>query len=215
MSSVAHSHEGESPFQAHLALGLHAFAQPLAILRAKLYAESIARMSSDELLQLANDSAGHVERLCTLFNYLQEIVLAESAEPSVSMFPANEILKHVAEGLDLWFQDTGVALSLNADTELAVSADKTKLSQAISSLVLIAHGKSKTGETVSVRCASEIDHVAMVIQNSAADAAVLSAEGRLSLALIETILRKQNGSFTYSLQPLELRACVPSAAITT
>lgn len=209
-------HEGESPFQSHLALGLHAFAQPLAVLRAKLYTESIARMDAGQLSQLAHDSAAHVERLCTLFSYLQEIVLAESADSSPMRVPVREVLEHVVDGLELWFQDTGLTLSLEVGEPVTeVLADRAKLSQAISSLVLLAHGQSKPGETVTIKVQTVSSEEEIVVSNALADVNALHAEGRLSLALVETILRRQGGSFAYTLQPLSFHARVPHAPIAT
>ena len=200
----------------HLALGLHAFAQPLAILRAKLYIESISRLDARELHQLAIDSAGQVERLCTLFNYLQEIVLAETCETKLAEISVSEVLEHVVDGVELWFRDTGLILeSAPVDRALLVLADKAKLSQAISSLALLTHGLSKPGETITMSTIPGPDRTQISIVNTDADVSNLSAEARLALALVETNIRKQHGTFTYSTQPLELCVYVPNAPITT
>ena len=217
MSSHDESPAGASaPLYSHLALGLHAFAQPLAILRAKLYLEGIARLDASELHQLAIDSAGQVERLCTLFNYLQEIVLAETSEANLAEVPVNGVLEHVVDGVGLWFQDTGLSLEFApADPALLIVADRSKLSQAISSLAFLMHGLSKPGERVTLSTVVGSQCVDILMVNEDAHISNLTSEARLALALVETNVRRQHGTFSYSIQPLEMHVHVPNAAITT
>ena len=217
MSSHEERSDGAaSALHSHLALGLHAFAQPLAILRAKLYLESISRLDATELHELAIDSAGQVERLCTLFNYLQEIVLAETSEAQLAEVSVSEVLEHVVDGVELWFQDAGLILEAALiDSRLSVLADKVKLSEAITSLALLAHGLSKPRETILVSVIRGAACTKISIANKDAGLPTLSAEARLALALVETKLRKQNGTFSYSTQPLEMHVCVPNAPTTS
>jgi len=205
----------DSSLHSHLALGLHAFAQPLAILRAKLYLESIARMDAVELQRLAVDSASQVERLCTLFNYLQEIVLAETTEPKLSKFPVSEVLESVVDGVDLWFRDAGITLAIQTDEVYdVILADRVKLSQTISSLAVLMHGLSKSGDSVTLTARPESSCTEIRFANSNVEGANLNAESRLRLALVETNVRKQHGTFVLHAEPFELRLRVPNAPIT-
>ncbi len=217
MNSVGNSSDRQdSSLHSHLALGLHAFAQPLAILRAKLYLESIARMDAVELQRLAVDSAAQVERLCTLFNYLQEIVLAETGEPKLSSFPLRDVLESVVDGVDLWFRDAGITLALHFEQPSdIIFADKARLTQAISSLAVLMHGLSKSGDTVTFTAIPEGDSTEIRFANGKSEGTSLDAETRLRLALIETNVRKQRGAFLLQADPLEFRLRVPNAPITT
>ena len=85
----------------NLSRGLHAAAQPLAILRASLGASQTDRLSLFELRELAANSAAEVERVCTLFSALQQLVSIESVEPHLSPTPIAPLLAHVAvEGIE-------------------------------------------------------------------------------------------------------------------
>lgn len=214
MSSESDTTVGMTPLQSNLALGLHAFAQPLAILRAKLFPESISAMNPEELEKLALDSAAQVERLCTLFNYLQELVLAESAEPQLSAVEIRPLLENAIDGVDLWFRDAGFQLLLHIDVAVSVLADHAKLSQSISAALLIMHGLCTAGDSVTVSADQEAGSIAIRITNEHAQAEMMRAETRLALAVIETNLRKQGGCFTCGLDPLILEILVPRAPTT-
>jgi hypothetical protein len=62
----------------NLSRGIHAAAQPLAVLLASLSKGHTDQLNNDELRELTASSAAEVRRVCTLFSCLQQLVMAES-----------------------------------------------------------------------------------------------------------------------------------------
>src|SRR5271156_2137174 len=91
----------------NLAQGIHAAAQPLAVLLASLSKDNTDRMNSDELRELTASSAAEVERVCSLFSCLQQLVMAESIKPQLSPIPLLPLLAHAADSVNLLFQQDG------------------------------------------------------------------------------------------------------------
>src|SRR6202008_930231 len=87
MSSSSQISESLSPSEmlySNLAQGIHAVAQPLAVLMASLGKAHTDLMNLDELRELTARSAAQVERACSLFGCLQQLVMAESIKPQLS-----------------------------------------------------------------------------------------------------------------------------------
>src|ERR1700753_3497530 len=85
----------------NMAQGIHAMAQPLAVLMASLSKDHTDLMSLDELRELAASSAAEVQRACTLLGYLQQLVVADSIKPRLCATPFLPVLAHVVEGVEL------------------------------------------------------------------------------------------------------------------
>ena len=68
------------------------------------------RMSTDELRELTASSAVEVQRVCTLFSCLQQLVMAASIKPQLSPTSILPLLAYVTDGVDLLFQQDGISL---------------------------------------------------------------------------------------------------------
>jgi hypothetical protein len=95
----------------NLSHGIHAAAQPLTILLASLSKAHTDRMSTEELRELTASSSEEVQRVCTLFSYLQELVIAESIKPKLSATAILPLLASAVEGVQLLFHKQGILLS--------------------------------------------------------------------------------------------------------
>src|ERR1700744_3732856 len=93
----------------NLAFGIHAAAQPLAVLQASLGKDQTAHMSEEELRQLIASSAIEVQRVCTIFHALQQLVMAET-EPLVIPTPIVPLLEEAIDGVQLLFANDHIAL---------------------------------------------------------------------------------------------------------
>src|SRR5271156_6601873 len=91
----------------NLSHGIHAAAQPLTILLASLSKAHTDRMSTEELRELTANSSQEVQRVCILFGYLQDLVVAESIRPKLSATAIPPLLASAAEGVQLLFQEQG------------------------------------------------------------------------------------------------------------
>src|ERR1700684_4395908 len=122
----------------NLAQGIHAAAQPLAVLLASLSKSHTDRMNSDELRELTASSALEVQRVCTLFSCLQQLVMAESIKPQLSPTPILPLLAYAADGVNLLFQQDGISLSsVLPDTCPPVIIHRARTLQALSRVLLI------------------------------------------------------------------------------
>lgn len=186
---------------------LHATAQPLAILRASLGNSRVDQMSIEELRELAASSAVEVERVCTLFNCLQQLVSTESTKPLLSETPILPLLAHVADGVNLLFEEDGIFLrSTLSDGCHPVLINRARTLQALSTVLLIAHAVSRPRDTVELIASSpSADAVRVVVRNLTSHVDVMNAETRLSMAFAEANIRSQQADFSWSLHPFSVQ----------
>lgn len=197
----------------NLSQGIHAAAQPLAILRASLGNNYTDRMSVEELRELAASSALEVERVCTLFSCLQQLVSAESIKPHLSETSIQPLIAHVADGVNLLFEDGGMHLrSTVQDTCQPVLLNQARTIQALSSVLLVAHAVSHPQDTVELIASSLSSRtVQIVVRNVNAHISAMNAEQSLSLALAEANIRSQQASLSWSLQPFNVQIEIQGA----
>src|ERR1700722_18761428 len=86
---------GQSPgvarFYAHLADGLHAMAQPLTILRSSVVASTMPGIDPDRRRRYLNISTQEVERVCGMFESLQDLVIARHVEANCGAVDLEEL----------------------------------------------------------------------------------------------------------------------------
>lgn len=198
----------------HLSKGIHAAAQPLTVLRASLDCIQTDGMSHGELRELVASSALEVERVCTLFTFMQQIVNVMSIKPELSEISLQPLLAHVADGVELLFAEGGMLLrSIASDTCLPVLIDPARTRQALSSVLLIAHALSKPLDTIELIASStSYGVVRVVVQNVHAYVDAMNAEQSLNMALAEANIRSQQASLSWSLQPFSVQIELKYAA---
>ena len=198
----------------HLAQGIHAAAQPLTVLRASLSKCNTDRMNSDELRELTASSAVQVQRVCTFFSGLQQLVMAESTKPQLSPTPILPLLAYAVEGIDLVFQRNGITFSsVLPDTCPPVLINRALTLQALSTVFLVVYGLSGVQDTVELITSSSANAVQIVVRNLHLPAAVINPEASLSLAVAEANMRSQQAGLSLSLQPFTVRIDLPKAPL--
>lgn len=199
----------------NLSQGLHAAAQPLTILRAILSNPDTDQMSAGELRELTATSAIEVERVCKLFSYLRELVRAENAKPHLSSTPIVALLTYAVDGVKLLYEEDGILLNSTVpDTCQPVFIDRARTLQALSSVLLIAHGVSQAQDTVEVIVTCPTPNlVQVVVRNRNSHAESIDAEARLGLALAEANIRSQQANFSWCPGPFSVRIELPSAPL--
>jgi hypothetical protein len=196
---------------ANLAMGIHAAAQPLAVLQASLSEEHTSRMSAAELRHLAADSALEVERVCTLFNCMQQLVMAES-EPQLSALPLLPLLEDALDGVSLLFHNDGVSVITKlADASPQVLAHPSRTLHALSRVLLVAHALSSRGDSVELAACESPCSVHIAVGNGNSFARAMSSEISLNLAIAAANIRSQHGHFSHHLQPFEVHMELPKA----
>jgi hypothetical protein len=195
-----------------LAQGIHAAAQPLTVLQASLSKGHTDRMSCDELRELAASSAVEVQRVCTLFGCLQQLVMAESIKPQLSPMPILPLLAYAVDGVNLLFQHDGMALSLVVpDTCPPVLINQTRTLEALSRMLLVIHRLSGAQNRIDLIASSSPDAVQIVVRNLHLSLSRIDAEASLSIAVAEANMRSQHAGLSLSLQPFTLRMDLPIA----
>jgi hypothetical protein len=196
----------------NLAQGIHAMAQPLAVLMASLSKDQTDQMNLDELRELTATSAAEVQRACTLFGCLQQLVIVESIKPQLSPTLLLPVLSAASEGVDLLFQQDGISLrSVGPDICPPVLIHRARTLQALSRVLLIVHGLSRAQDTVELITAPSADAVQIVVRNLNVSVAAMNAEGSLSMAVAEANMRSQHSDFTLSLRPFTVSIELPKA----
>ncbi len=197
----------------NVAQGIHAVAQPLAVLLASLSKDYTDRMNCDQLRELTASSAAEVRRVCTLFNYLQQLVLAASVKPQLSPIPLLPLLAFAADGVNLLFQQNGIVLrSVLPDTCPPVLIHRARTLEALSRVLLIVHGLSRAQDTVELLVSASLNAVQIVIQNPGLSVDMINAETRLSMAVAEANMRSQQGGLSLILQPFTVCIELPRAS---
>jgi signal transduction histidine kinase len=197
----------------NLMQGMHAAAQPLTILRASLSKGRTDRMNIEEHRELVESSAGEIDRLCNLFNLLQQLVAVESAQPQLCAARIQPLLEYTTEGVSLLFKEDGMTLKCGLpEIRQPLLIDSARTRQALSCILLIAHAISKASDTVEVVAETSAGGVRITVRNRDSYDGPMNAERTLSLALAEANIRSQQGSLTCDLQPFCVRIELPAAA---
>jgi signal transduction histidine kinase len=199
----------------NLSQGIHAAAQPLAILRASFDSSYTDRMSLEELRELAARSALEVERVCTLFSCLQQLVSAESIKPELCETAIQPLLAHVTDGVNLLFEKDGICLrTVVQESCQPVLLNPARTLQALSNVLLVAHALSRPQDTVELTASSSASHtVQVVVRNVNAHIGAMNAEQSLGMALAEANIRSQQGSLSWSLQPFSVQIELPAVPL--
>jgi hypothetical protein len=215
MISYTTSRESSSAseqFCSNLAQGIHAAAQPLAVLVASLSTDHTDQMNCDELRELAASSAVEVQRVCASFNCLQQLVITESIKPEVSPTAILPLLAYAADGVDLLFQQDGIALSsVLPDTCPLALINRERTLQALSRVLLVAHKLSCAKDMVELIASSSANAVQIIVRNLRLSVAVIDAEASLSVAVAEANMRSQQAGLSLSLRPFTVRIDLPVA----
>ena len=203
---------GISALFSDLAFGIHAAAQPLAVLEASLGKEHIAAMTAAELRQLAAGSALEVRRVNTIFHCLQQLVMAQS-EPQLTPTPIAPLLRDAIDGVSLLFTDKRVTLVTQMPESLPlVRIQASRTFHAISRVLLVAHAVSQQGDRVELVADRSESAVHITVRNSKASPIAVSPEVRLSLAIAAANIRSQHAAFSQSLHPLEVHIDLAQAS---
>jgi hypothetical protein len=198
----------------NLSQGIHAAAQPLTILLASLSKAHTDRLSTEELRELAANSSEEVQRVCTLFNHLQDLVIAESIKPHLSATAILPLLASAAEAAQLLFHRDGMVLSSTVPEVCPlVLINGPRTLRAISSVLLTAHALSSARDHVELIASSSIHGIQIMVKNLNLSMIVANAEAKLSMAAAEANIRIQQGCFEWGQQPFNVLIDLPKAPL--
>ncbi len=198
----------------NLAHGIHAAAQPLTILLASLNPAHTDQMSTEELRELTASSSEEVQRVCTLFSYLQDLVVAESIRPKLSATAIRPLIASAAAGVQVLFHKQGIILSSTVpETCPLVLINGPRTLRALSSVLLTAQTLSSARDHVEMIVSTSAHGLQIVVRNLNLSLASTSAEARLSMAAAEANIRSQQAGFVFSQRPFHVLIDLPKAPL--
>jgi hypothetical protein len=149
-----------------------------------------------------------------MFSCLQQLVMAESVRPQLSSTPILPLIAYAAEGVNLLFQQDGVALtSVVPDSCPPVLIDRARTLQSLSRVLLVVHGLSAVRDMVELSASSSANAVQIVVRNANLSFAEINPEAKLSMAVAEANMRSQQAGLSLSLQPFTVCIDLPRAPV--
>ena len=163
-------------------------------------------LSLGELRELAASSYVEVERVCGLFDYMQQLVIVASTKPSLTAAQILPLVADAAEGVSVLFKHDGMVLSSQLpDACDPVLIDNVRTLRALSSVLLIIHGLSHARDTVELNVSSSLPNsIRIVVRNQNLYLAALSEEASLSMSIADANIRSQHAGFTWNLKPFSV-----------
>jgi hypothetical protein len=185
---------------------LHAAAQPLTILRVGLGMGLANTLSFEELKELVASSSVEVERVCDLFDNLQQIVNIASNKPALTAAPILPLIVEAADGARVLFEQDGMVLSsLLPDACDPVLMDKVRTLRALSSVLQMVHGLSNEGDTVElIVSSSPPNSIRIVVRNLNLFLDAPSEAASFSMAIADANIRSQQAGFSWNLRPFSV-----------
>jgi hypothetical protein len=171
-------------------------------------------MSTEELRELTASSYEEVQRVCTLFRYLQELVIAESIKPHLSATAIPPLLASAAGAAQVLFHKDGMVLSSTVPEDCPlVFIDGARTLRALSDVLLTAHALSGARDHVELIASSSFHGMQIVVRNLNLSMNATNAEARLSMATAEANIRSQQAGFEWSQQPFKVLIDLPKAPL--
>ena len=193
---------------ASLADGLHAMAQPLTILRSALAAAPEAEESSRQ--RYLAISAEQIERLCGLFERIQDLVIASQNAADCTPFDLAQLLSPLLKDRRAALKGTGVQLSVSTEDNLpAVLGDCARTEQAVLAALDIAIGTASKGDAIEVSLASRDGVAELAVGNERAHGKALNSTQRLNLSLAAANMQSQHGQFHWADDPFLASLALP------
>lgn len=190
----------------NLLLGLHAASQPLTILRAGLWREGVQTMTEPELREFLEHSVSAVERLCVFFNLTRELVHAECAPAQTSHFDLISTLHELCEASRPDFERDGQHFQFALpNAECQAIGERAWTVKAFASVLDMVRSLSCPGHNICLCVISNESHIQVEIDNSNLCVKTLNAEISLTLAVTESVLKKQHAVLSYELNPFCMR----------
>lgn len=202
-------------FSSSIAQGVHALAQPLTVMRMALLSCKDREMTETDSRTYVSLATDQLERVCSIFGYLQQFVAAEqnavvSAPQDVSM-----ILEAIVENQNPIFQKAAVNLEfdiLDILPSMAIDMDRTV--QAVLAILTAASSISSKGDTVRLRVSRQEEHVRLKVWNRSATGKHLAITERLALTLGELNVLAQKGDYHLEEEPFSISMRLPIHAET-
>jgi signal transduction histidine kinase len=194
-----------SQFCADMAEGLHGLAQPLTILRTAVAAAGSARVDASGQRRYLDISTQQMERACSLFECLQDLVIAHQTEADCEPFDLLALLAPVIEDQRVVLRAEGTELRIIAPAALPhVLGDVARTLQPLFAALKIAASVASPGGAVELTITAGTGFIDLTIESRATPGRPLNSSERLSLALAAANIRSQQGGYQCSEHPFRV-----------
>jgi K+-sensing histidine kinase KdpD len=201
-----------------LSEGMHALAQPLAIVQGTLEIATMGATTLDEYQKAVEESLAQIERAAELLNYVKELVKVSRAHESARAVPAIAVFGEVFEDLRCVFNESKVRLEMHCEDSMGgVAAQETQMRQALFYMLQAARSYAGEGATVKLDASMDGDCIRVWIRTESARGKVVSLETvstssvARSIALADTIVTRNGGKFSFETDPFSTRLWFPIA----
>jgi hypothetical protein len=207
---VAAEQTAQQRFYDNFGAGLHAMAQPLTVLRSALMASALPGLSAADQRRYVDLSAEQVERACSLFQNLQQLLAASQVAPECEPVNMVTMLWPAIEHQRTALSPAGLRVDVTIPDDLpTVAGDMDRILQAVFSGFKIAASVSAPGDVIELTAAPWQDYVELNIRNHHSHGRRLSSSERFHLALAETNIRSQNGKYECTEDPFHFSLALP------
>lgn len=197
-------------FLANLSEGLHAMAQPLTILRSSVPASAMGGIDTLKQRRYFELSRQQVERACSLFELLQDLVIEHRTDADCAPIELAELLTEIAEDQRIVLQASGIELRIAIPNGLlTVIGDEIRTLQAVQSALKTVVSVSAAGDVVEFLASACGRYVELIIRNDREHGRSLNSSERLSISLSQENILSQQGKYEYSEDPFCTRMALP------
>jgi signal transduction histidine kinase len=176
--------------------GLHALAQPLTILRSAVAVAGSPKVEATSQRRYLDISTQQVERACSLFECLQDLVIAHQTEADDEPFDLLALIAPVIEDQRAVLRSSNIEFCVVVPAVMPlVLGDVARTLQPLFAALKIAASVASPGGAVALTITAKDGRVDLVIESKGAQGRPLNASERLSLALAEANIRSQQGGY--------------------
>lgn len=199
-----------SLFFADMTEGLHAMAQPLTILRSSIPALAAVNVSPAKQRRYLELSIRQVQRACSLFDCLQDLVVASQTPADCEPIDLSAMVAAVVEGQQAALQELGVELRVQLPGDLPLAlGDTARTRQALTAGLAAAALVSVSGNVIYITAAACNQHVELILKIDGIHGIRLESHERLNLRLAQTNMLSQQGNYECTEDPFRIRLAVP------
>lgn len=187
-------------------------AQPLTILRSSVPALAAVDVTPAKRQRYLELSIRQVQRVCALFDCLQDLVVTAQAQPDCAPFDFAAMVATVADDHRLAFQEREVELRVQLPGDLpAALGDASRTRQALTAGFTAAALVSASGDVIEVAATARNRRVELVLQIDRVHGIRLESQERLNLRLAQANIASQRGDYECTEDPFRVRLALPSS----
>jgi hypothetical protein len=198
------------PFGADLLNGLHALAQPLSVLRAASEVLTMPRIGGVDQRHYIETWCAQVERACTLFGSVQNLVATRLIEADRARFDLWELLAPMIDDQRAQLHSTGVGFAVANTVEWApVLGDAERTAHALAAVLRMAGATASKGDVIELQAFSHPGFMQLRFQNSRRHGRKMNSSDRLSLSLAAANITSQHGTYDFREDPFCFSLALP------